>query len=355
MLKAFSHMKSWVLGSFKRSGEMERIPHRPFQFSEVGKLGKSMFEVFFEIDNQEYQYGYRADAHKIYEEWLYKRDFRFKSKYNLVFEREAQKFNLSNELKKTKELLISINERTLLVSVLSSLRITDANNVSKWFKETAVIDFGNVFYELIISRGIRKVDFEDPIAYKRLLDFLNAIDVGILGIRVEELGEAHDDLENESKRSYKVFTQHLNTDTDKIEEIPLQEESSGTLKTLSLYYYLDDALKKGRTLFVDELDAKLHPLLTRFIINLFQSDEANPNNAQLILTTHDSNTLSKELFRRDQIWFSEKDYAGISSLFSLVEYKINDKKIRKDASYSKDYLGGRYGAVPDFKEYKGSE
>ena len=100
VLKAFSHMKSWVLGSFKRSGEMERIPHRPFQFSEVGKLGKSMFEVFFEIDNQEYQYGYRADAHKIYEEWLYKRDFRFKSKYNLVFEREAQKFNLSNELKK---------------------------------------------------------------------------------------------------------------------------------------------------------------------------------------------------------------------------------------------------------------
>jgi AAA15 family ATPase/GTPase len=103
------------------------------------------------------------------------------------------------------------------------------------------------------------------------------------------------------------------------------------------------------------MDAKLHPLLTRYIINLFQDSDSNKNNAQLIFTTHDTNTLNKELFRRDQIWFAEKNEKGISELFSLAEYKIKNVKIRKDASYNKDYLGGRYGAIPNLSYFKEGE
>lgn len=357
ILEAFKHMRNWVLKSFELSGNKKVIPQKPFQFCEGGKKGKVMFEVFFAINNNEYQYGYRADDKKIYEEWLYKRDFRAKSKYILVFERDGQKFNLREELKKTQELLNSINERTLLISILSNLQIEDAINVSTWFQETNVVNFGDTTFEFLISKTLPKVEFENPVQYKMFIDFLTAIDVGIEGIKLEKITD-NEQLDENGKGNdsrYKIFTQHRNTDTGELEIISLADESSGTIKMISLYYFLNEALRYGRTLFIDEMDAKLHPLLTRYIVNLFQSEESNPNNAQLIFTTHDTNTLTKELFRRDQIWFVEKDTKGVSSLYSLVEYKINNTKIRKDATYNKDYLGGRYGAIPYLNIYRVGE
>lgn len=148
---------------------------------------------------------------------------------------------------------------------------------------------------------------------------------------------------------------YKNIDTKKIEEISFSDESSGTRKLITLYTYIHNALENGATIFIDEMDAKLHPLLTRQLINLFHSEDTNPNNAQLIFTTHDTNTLTNELFRRDQIWFSEKDENGISSLYSLAEYKINETKVRKDSSYNKNYLGGRYGAIPNLNIDKAGE
>ena len=108
-------------------------------------------------------------------------------------------------------------------------------------------------------------------------------------------------------------------------------------------------------LFVDELDAKLHPLLTRYIINLFHNSEKNIGNGQLIYSTHDTVNLNKETFRRDEIWFVEKDKNGVSELYSLSYYIIEDengnaKKVRNDATYNKDYLTGRYGAIPVLKD-----
>ena len=109
-------------------------------------------------------------------------------------------------------------------------------------------------------------------------------------------------------------------------------------------------------LFVDELDAKLHPLLTRYIINLFHNSEKNIGNGQLIYSTHDTVNLNKETFRRDEIWFAEKDKNGISEIYSLSDYIMEDengnaKKVRNDATYNKDYLTGRYGAIPVLEEF----
>ena len=98
-------------------------------------------------------------------------------------------------------------------------------------------------------------------------------------------------------------------------------------------------------MIIDELENHLHPLLLKYIIKLFNS-HANRNNAQLIFTTHNLTCMDKEFFRRDQIWFTEKNASNESTLFSLAEYKIQKKKIRNDASFSKDYLLGKYGAVP---------
>ena len=113
----------------------------------------------------------------------------------------------------------------------------------------------------------------------------------------------------------------------------------------------DEEMKNGMVLFVDELGAKLHPLLTRYIINLFHNSQTNIGNGQLIYSTHDTVNLKKETFRRDEIWFGEKDKDGISEIYALSDYILEDdknagKKVRNDATYKKDYLTGRYGAIP---------
>lgn len=133
--------------------------------------------------------------------------------------------------------------------------------------------------------------------------------------------------------------------------MPFYLESNGTRKMFYLFDFFMDALKNGMVLFVDELDAKLHPLLTRYIINLFHNSGTNKGNGQLIYSTHDTVNLNKDTFRRDEIWFAEKDKDGISKIYSLADYKINDVKVRNDATYNKDYLSGRYGAIPVLEDF----
>jgi len=120
-----------------------------------------------------------------------------------------------------------------------------------------------------------------------------------------------------------------------------KHESEGTKKLFALAAPLIDTLKLGRVLIVDELDARLHPLLTREIVSLFNSNKTNPNHAQLVFTTQDTNLLDNRFLRRDQVWFTEKDRQGVTRLYSLAEYKV-----RNDASFERDYILGRYGAIP---------
>ncbi|HQP45652.1 MAG TPA: ATP-binding protein, partial [Flexilinea sp.] len=127
----------------------------------------------------------------------------------------------------------------------------------------------------------------------------------------------------------------------------LTDESEGTQKLFYLSGPIIDTLIGGKVLFIDEIEARLHPLLTRKLISLFHSKELNPHHAQLIFATHDTNLLSNKLFRRDQIWFVEKDEEGASHLYSLAELKV-----RNDASFGSEYLQGRYGAIPIFGEFK---
>ena len=118
-------------------------------------------------------------------------------------------------------------------------------------------------------------------------------------------------------------------------------------KIFDLAGYIVLALKFGSLVLIDELDSKLHPILTQEIIKLFNNPETNPKNAQLIFTTHDTNLLGANLFRRDQVWFTEKDDFEATDLYSLLEFKDEDgKTIRKDRSFEKDYIRGRYGAIP---------
>ena len=118
----------------------------------------------------------------------------------------------------------------------------------------------------------------------------------------------------------------------------------------ALYPELQEVLQKGRVYFIDGLNARLHPLLVRNFILIFLNPEVNVNHAQLIFTTHDTWQLSNQLLRRDEIWFTEKDTDGVSTLYSLADFINEDgTKIRKDESYEKNYLLGKYGAIPTLK------
>ena len=126
-----------------------------------------------------------------------------------------------------------------------------------------------------------------------------------------------------------------------------QMESEGTKKVIEISGPIFDTLNEGKTLIVDELDAKLHPLLTRNIVLLFMDPQKNTNGAQLIFATHDTNLLDLEIIRRDQIWFAEKDKVESTDIYSLVEFKDEDgKKVRNDRDIKRDYIRGRYGAIP---------
>ena len=157
------------------------------------------------------------------------------------------------------------------------------------------------------------------------------------------------DLEGAYKIDIKTIHKRYdeNNKQDGIIEFDMRsQESSGTNKLFNISGPVFDVLNDGGVLIIDELDASLHPLLTLAITKLFHSIESNRNNAQLIFATHDTNLLNYGNYRRDQVFFVEKDNYGASSMYSLVDYKEEGKTIRKDRSFEKDYIEGRYGAIP---------
>lgn len=168
-----------------------------------------------------------------------------------------------------------------------------------------------------------------------VLEMIQEMDLDIVDFRVEE--KENDRID--------VFTIHKVGEYET--ELNLSEESSGTKKLFGLLPFIAASLLDGTTLVIDELDAKLHPVLLRHIIMLFNDMTINRKGAQLIFTSHDLSTMNNDVFRRDEIWFVAKGNSQNSKLYSLVEFK-NDKgeSVRKDAKFDKQYLEGKYGADP---------
>ena len=346
VIEAFSHMKKIILDSFTEEAKWQNIPLKKFKFDEISKKSTSTFEVFFKYNNETYQYGFELDNYSIKEEWLYKEKKIKYKKFELVFARQNNEFELSKELKIYNEMLNGLSEKTLILSFLANIKIEDIKNTYEWFKETKVLNLETFYTKDNLSEFLPKELLEGNLsAKKNFNNFLSDIDVGIKDIKIEEIN-------SKEKNKYNIFSVHLNNDNNEKEYLPISEESDGTLKMISLYSDIEKCINKGGTIFIDELDAKLHPLLTKYLIQKFHNKITNPNNAQLIYTTHDVINLKKEIFRRDEVWFVEKNSKNESYLYSLVEYKNDNTKIRNDASYNKDYLLGKYGALPLLKEFE---
>ena len=311
------------------------------------------FEVEIIAKNSKiYKYGFEVLKNNIISEWLYYKKI---NKFYTIFERNNGKVILKKD---NKEKEFNVGESTLFLNAYTKLNASDEDftNVYSWFMNANYLDLGNPMFENMISNRISVNMISDDNYKKELVRFLKTFDIGIEGIKTTP--ETVEELKNYNNTIKIEFIHKMSN--DELKPLPLELESNGTKKMFFLFDFLMDSLKRGMVLFIDELDAKLHPLLTRYIINLFHNSETNVGNGQLIYSTHDTVNLNKETFRRDEIWFVEKDRDGISEIYSLADYIIEDeeegkkksgKKVRNDATYNKDYLTGRYGAIPVLEEF----
>ena len=349
VLQAFSYMKKKVLVSDDSRINNNLSEENIFTFMINNEPISLEVEILAE-NNKIYKYGFEVLNNAIISEWLYEKRV---NKFYEIFDRT----NTNIEVKDNKNKLLglaNVDEKTLFLNVFAKIdkNNEDFNNVYNWFIDANYLDLGDPNFENVLNNRISLKIIEDKKYKEELLKFIKTFDATIDSINISP--NSLEELKN-TNGVVKVELVHNGEDGNK-KALPLVLESNGTMKMFHLFDFLMDTLRNGRVLFVDELDAKLHPLLTRYIINLFHNSEKNIGNGQLIYSTHDTVNLNKETFRRDEIWFVEKDKNGVSELYSLSDYIIEDKngnakKVRNDATYNKDYLTGRYGAIPVLEKF----
>ncbi|MBO5477372.1 MAG: ATP-binding protein [Clostridia bacterium] len=341
VLQAFNYMKKRILVND------DTIKNSPVDADNLYSFMINEEPIGLEIEllaknKKIYKYGFEVLKDTIISEWLYLKRI---NTYSIIFEREEKDVKLLKYKDR-----FNVNDNTLFLNLYSKLHSSDEDftNVYEWFMNANYLDLGNPRFETIINNRISLKILSDEKYKNELIRFIRTFDAGVEGIKTTP--ETIEEIKN-NNNSIKVELIHR-TEEGELKALPLELESNGTRKMFHLFDFLMDTLKKGMVLFIDELDAKLHPLLTRYIINLFHNSETNVGNGQLIYSTHDTVNLNKETFRRDEIWFAEKDNNGVSKIYSLSDYKIDNVKVRNDATYNKDYLTGRYGAIPVLEQFE---
>ncbi|MFO8014273.1 MAG: AAA family ATPase [Phycisphaerae bacterium] len=358
--KALSFMQGMVL----ESGELEpsdRIRAEHFALDNGAGHEPSEFEVTFLLSGVRYQYGFSLTRERISSEWLMAFP---KGRAQRWFERTLvsgeSDWYFGPNLKGQNERLADFTRpNSLFLSVAVKLNHKQLAPVLNWFDDTLGLWLPEYPLERAISytahRSSKNRDFK-----ARLVRLLRDADFGIHGFNIEEeevpREEAERRLRDEAKpllaevgKTVTLFSTtflHPAMARDAAIAFPLDEESRGTQRLFGLAGPFLDTLERGAVLFVDELEASLHPLLSRKLVELFQRPELNRRNAQLVFATHDVTLLDPGLLRRDQIWMTEKDSQGATHLYPLLEYKP-----RKGEALQKGYLAGRYGALPVFGDF----
>lgn len=352
LIQAFDFMSYWVLKSYSFNNENEfggepNHPYQPFCFNVDSMTGASEFEVYFSVDSGEnpkvYNYGFMIDSDNILEEWLNVKSHRNGS-FRSVFFREKNTIDGDSRLGDSTAFIKSnINDHVLILSLTNILNVDMLRDVYDWFAQnmTLVLDPERTAYEYKTVPNGFETDLE---LRKKVLRYLSAFDPSIQDFDVKTVKDERGKVKFEIKALHKV------KGSEELFPMPLEMESSGTQKMFVLYKYLEFVLRNGSVFMIDELDSRLHPLLVRLIVNVFVNPDTNPNHAQLVFTTHDSWQLISGQLRRDELWFSDKNDDQESILYSLTEFRNQSgARIRKDESLQKNYMLGRYGAVPEIE------
>lgn len=360
-IKALAIMKKIVISS--ANGQRgDKLPITPFLLgNEDNKPTK--FEIIFIQNNIKYQYGYILNSEKILEEWLlvFGESNRAQKWFERIYNEKEEKYNYSFGTKflGSKQLLAErTRENALFLSLAIQLNNEQLKPVFDFFLKyirVTCTDSWNDGQEVTID--ILRQDKQKIIPYLKRAD-LDIEDIVVEETELNKTNLMQENIPQEIKQMMQINlekgirlkktdikTIHTNQQGKQILFDMLELESQGTRKFFELIGPWVEALEQGYTIVVDELNTHLHPLMTKFLVNLFHNENLNKTNAQLIFTTHDTSILNQEIFRRDQIWFCEKQNKATKL------YPLSDFKVRKDkTNLENDYLLGRFGALPYFKE-----
>jgi len=363
LMVALGFMRFLVLTSSRETQLSELIQVEPFRLSTQTERQPTLFETVFRVGDIQYRYGFEVMPEGVNAEWLYqlgeKRERLLFTRANGTIQVNARNFREGRGLEQR------TRTNALFLSVVAQFNGKIASLVLRWFHHLTITsgiaqehEFAlsvklnrDTPYRAAIEQLVKRLDIGiDAISFEsRPLTFSDSISAGVkqsLQMLFDELSKGEGPVEMIS-----VQTQHQRYDAEgnPIDQIMFDlahHESAGTQRLFSLAGPFLRTLNEGGVFVIDELDSRLHPNLVIELIRLFHSPETNPHHAQIIFTTHNTNLLNAKLFRRDQVWFVEKSRHGASDLYSLVEYRQDGKIVRNDASFEKDYVAGRYGAVP---------
>ncbi len=381
LVAAMNFMRHFVITSSNIRDENEGIDVEPFRLSTETDTQPSSFEVVFIINEQHFRYGFEVKENLIVTEWLHlaktcqgEKSLDLDDKEVILFEREGEEIGLDKSFEEEgRDLVARTRPDALFLSVCAQFKGKASQELLEWFQSlriTTGLSPMDHNMRLFTEARLNNADSAEDIK-----SFVRQLDLGIEDILIEkdifsvpdllplpdeppdELIKLHGALENARMQFGKlaelfqmeesaVRTVHHKLD-GKGHPISTElfymdrHESEGTKKLFALSGPLVNALNQGDLLIIDEMDARLHPVLTQEIVNRFNDPNTNTEGAQLVFTTQDTNLLDHRLLRRDQIWFTEKDRQGASHLYSLIEFKIEN-----DAPFKNDYIQGRYGAIP---------
>lgn len=366
----------FIVNSSANTSSTARLPYDPFLLREGYQNRDTFFEITFVLNRIRYRYGFTYNLQSIKTEWLFRKSIGRETK---LFEREGDVIDVRKSLNSKAGLIdLAIDatrENSLFLTRCDMVNITECKELMKWFSKLNVIDGTFTRHLEIQTASLLQNDFYG----KRIKDYLRSICLNIVDVDVETKEFEDSDLPPGMNEHMKVaFQKELKGMTQvqvrahhqkyNEEGNPThmtiawdwdERESSGSQKAMHLSGPILWTLSNGGILVIDEIEANLHPLMTRSIVKAFLDPTKNINNAQLIFTTHDANLLNSVQLRRDQIYFVEKNKWEGSELYSLSDFKFIGEKDgeiyteseRPDKDKTQRYLEGRYGAIPDLKDF----
>ncbi|MFK7049997.1 hypothetical protein FLACOL_01792 [Flavobacterium columnare] len=360
MIDALAFMRWFVINSSTKTQEGDLIEIDTFRLNTETENASSEFEIIFLCKDTQVRYGFEVTKVGVVAEWLFQKKLTKKPKEIELFYREGINKDFHSSFKKIEILHEQgdiIRDNVLILSLANQFKVKEANDIVAFFKSIGFL-LGNEphrYEEFSLSQIFEKSNLG-----LNIIETLRRFDIGIFDLNVNEKNIESDirlpkDVKNklselQKKDNKMVFleTQSLHKKYDSDYNFVSNEyfdfdelESAGTQKLLAVLGPIFESLESGDVLFIDELDSRLHPNIVSFLIELFNSKSTNPNNAQLIFNTHNTNLLHKSLFRRDQVWFMQKNRYGEAKIFSLADFKV-----RKEENFEEKYLEGKYGGIP---------
>jgi AAA15 family ATPase/GTPase len=370
ILAAIGYVANFIQRSATKIQPGDKTGAEPFKLDKTSATKPSMFEITFVADEVRFVFGFAATPQRVIEEYLVAYPKGVPQRwYHRTFDATTGSYEWaksSTAFKQDKSLQDKTRENSLFLSVGPQFNHTQLTMVFNWFNES--INFIRLGVETRIHPGFHygftAKQLDKPTYHDRIIELLRSAELGLADASVQEeeitieklkqmvplsllarLEKEHDLTASKLANIVKIKLAHRAEESEPIELDFDTEESAGTCRFFALIGPWLDILDNGYTVFVDEIETSLHPVLVKELLKLVFSSKNNPKGAQVIFTTHNPVLLDSTLLRRDQVWFTEKSPNGATHLYPLTDYQP-----RKDEALAKGYLAGRYGAIPFLPE-----